>query len=435
MKHQNKNFLMGLLAAMSFININAFAQWTGTNPIWTNSNVGIGTSTPWYLLSLYKDQNAITGVSIDNYNQGTSAGAEFLAQTFGALAQVRVGVNGRNTLSGLAPKIAAGYLYSKNDFYLTTDLGNINFVANQSIIFVPGGTNEFVRITPWKTFGIGTSTPIQTLDVNGRINVTQGVIQKGGAAITNTTDMGLYSLTPGTWMRFVTNGGPIRFFADGGTNTTGGTSLFNIEANGFIGIGTNTPSQKLEIAGNAKLSGTLLGTSFNQTMVATGDLNWSFGGYQSGNNFWMQATYWDTGDNLRGFRILNKGTNDVVFSTNKQNTFIPFGNVGIGTTDTKGYKLAVNGSVVATSVTVKTYATWPDFVFTKEHKLLTISEVEKYINEHKHLPNIPSATEVEKSGINLAQMDAKLLEKIEELTLYILEQNKRIQALESSLKK
>ncbi|ALR31803.1 hypothetical protein ATE47_15360 [Chryseobacterium sp. IHB B 17019] len=70
---------------------------------------------------------------------------------------------------------------------------------------------------------------------------------------------------------------------------------------------------------------------------------------------------------------------------------------------------------------------WADYVFKKDYKLRTLEEVEKHITEKGHLPNIPAADEIVKNGINLAEMDAKLLEKIEELTLYSIEQNKKIQ--------
>ncbi|QIY91091.1 cell wall anchor protein [Chryseobacterium gallinarum] len=70
---------------------------------------------------------------------------------------------------------------------------------------------------------------------------------------------------------------------------------------------------------------------------------------------------------------------------------------------------------------------WADYVFKKDYKLRSLEEVEKHISEKGHLPNIPSAKEVEKNGINLGEMDAKLLEKIEELTLYSIQQNKQLQ--------
>ena len=85
-----------------------------------------------------------------------------------------------------------------------------------------------------------------------------------------------------------------------------------------------------------------------------------------------------------------------------------------------------NGKIFAKEVEVKANV-WADYVFKKDYKLKTLEEVEKHIAEKGYLPNIPSAAEVMEKGINVAEMDAKLLEKIEELTLYSIEQNKRLQ--------
>lgn len=106
------------------------------------------------------------------------------------------------------------------------------------------------------------------------------------------------------------------------------------------------------------------------------------------------------------------------------------GTVGIGTNDTKGYKFAVAGSMIAESIKVKLQGTWPDFVFAKTYDRQTLQETEKHIQEKGHLPGIPSATEVKNNGIDLGEMNAKLLQKIEELTLHLIDQEKRIKELE-----
>ncbi|MEQ9264143.1 MAG: hypothetical protein RLN81_02915 [Balneolaceae bacterium] len=106
------------------------------------------------------------------------------------------------------------------------------------------------------------------------------------------------------------------------------------------------------------------------------------------------------------------------------------GTVGIGTADTFGYKLAVNGTIASKEVKVENTSPWPDFVFESNYDLRTLEEVETYISENKHLPEIPSKAEVTEKGINLGEMDAKLLQKIEELTLYMIEINKRVGQLE-----
>lgn len=102
----------------------------------------------------------------------------------------------------------------------------------------------------------------------------------------------------------------------------------------------------------------------------------------------------------------------------------------MGTPD--GYLLFVQQGILAekVKVAVATTAYWSDYVFDEKYKLKSIEDLESFVKTNKHLPNIPSAEEVVKDGIDMATMDAKLLEKIEELSLYIIQQNKRIEALE-----
>ena len=110
------------------------------------------------------------------------------------------------------------------------------------------------------------------------------------------------------------------------------------------------------------------------------------------------------------------------------------GTIGIGTTNPGSYKLAVNGNIHAREVKVDLVG-WPDYVFTKGYDLPPLAEVEKHILEKGHLINIPSAKEVEENGIQLGEMNKLLLEKIEELMLYTLQQQKEILLLRKQLKK
>jgi hypothetical protein len=102
-----------------------------------------------------------------------------------------------------------------------------------------------------------------------------------------------------------------------------------------------------------------------------------------------------------------------------------------------GYTMAVGGGVITEKVRVATTGTtfWADFVFDKDYKLRTLSEVAQYIKLNKHLPDVPSTADVTKDGIDLAQTQAILLQKVEELTLYVIEQNKKIERLEKKVKK
>lgn len=97
-----------------------------------------------------------------------------------------------------------------------------------------------------------------------------------------------------------------------------------------------------------------------------------------------------------------------------------------------GYKLYVESGILTEKLKVSVLNTsdWSDYVFDKHYKLMPLNDVENYIQQNKHLPNVPSDKQVQEQGIDVAKMDAKLLEKIEELTLYIIQMNKRIDKLE-----
>lgn len=99
------------------------------------------------------------------------------------------------------------------------------------------------------------------------------------------------------------------------------------------------------------------------------------------------------------------------------------GNVGIGTADTKGYKLAVKGNIGAQEIRVEN-GNWPDYVFHKAYPLLSLQETEKFIQVNGHLPEMPPAAEVKNNGIDLSDMNARLLKKIEELTLHMIQLQK-----------
>ncbi len=94
-----------------------------------------------------------------------------------------------------------------------------------------------------------------------------------------------------------------------------------------------------------------------------------------------------------------------------------------------GYKLRVQGKIIAEELRVQLTSTWPDYVFAKDYKLPSLQSLEQYIAKNQHLPNVPAADEVQKSGIALGEMQTKMMEKIEELTLYILELNKKNEAI------
>ena len=195
---------------------------------------------------------------------------------------------------------------------------------------------------------------------------------------------------------------------------------------GNVGIGTTNPSEKLEIY-NSDTSPAVISLKSNRNDLqfvdvgrisakqAAGEIA-RIGMPRSGGSFTGYLTFWTKADN-------NTDLTEKVRINES-------GNVGIGTTNPTN-KLDVNGTIHSKEVKVDMNG-WSDFVFKKEYNLPTLQEVEKHINGKGHLQNIPSEEEVLKNGINLGEMNAKLLQKIEELTLYIIQQEKKnsIQTLE-----
>jgi len=197
-----------------------------------------------------------------------------------------------------------------------------------------------------------------------------------------------------------------------------------VKTNGNIGIATASPDAKLHVKNvngstlDAHLEGFTLIDGINasalfgtNTGAPYGEWGIEYNNYGpiSGLNFWKPS-----GSNGFG--------NYFMFISDQ-------GNVSIGTDDSKGYKFAVKGKMIAEEIVVKLHGNWPDFVFKKEYGLMSLEDVECFIKENSHLPNMPSASEVEEAGIPLGEMNAKLLQKVEELTLYVIELKKEIDIL------
>ncbi|HEV2481011.1 MAG TPA: Ig-like domain-containing protein [Puia sp.] len=103
--------------------------------------------------------------------------------------------------------------------------------------------------------------------------------------------------------------------------------------------------------------------------------------------------------------------------------------IGIGTSNTQGYMLAVNGSAIFTKIKVTSAANWPDYVFKRDYRLPGLPELEQYIASHRHLPELASAETVSKEGQDMGENQAALLKKVEELTLYVIELDKEVKTL------
>ena len=150
---------------------------------------------------------------------------------------------------------------------------------------------------------------------------------------------------------------------------------------------------------------------------------------QNANSFFGIGVY---GSANNGVANMGRGWIGESYNNSYMN-FLPNGDVGIGTATPKE-KLSVNGKIRAKEIKVE-LANWPDYVFEEGYQKLSLSEIEQFIKQNKHLPGVPTARQVEQEGVELGEMNKVLLKKIEELTLLLIDQNKKNQEQDELIKK
>ena len=267
-------------------------------------------------------------------------------------------------------------------------------------IYTPNGTIQGLS-TNNNNVGIGTNTPSDKLTVVGDAQIESNILL-GHTGNTN-------RITSREVNQLLTIAGSDQTTFD--TWSNGWLERMRITNNGNVGIGTNSPSDKLTVAGSAQIENNiLLGHVGNTNRITSREVN------QILTIAGSDQTTFDTWSNgwLERMRITNNG------------------NVGIGTTNPTS-KLTVAGNINSREVKV-TVDAGADFVFDTNYNLPSLDSVDKYIKENKHLPQIASADEMKKDGINLSKMNIKLLQKIEEMTLYMIEMKKDNEQLKNSQK-
>ncbi len=327
--------------------------------------------------------------------------------------------------------------------------------AAAQTLFVPSGTGGIGSSSQSGRVGIGTSNPSVKLDVGGATAAMLGSLSQA------TTFTGL---SGSAWGGIVLGSGingnsPFVAASRNGAGTalslylmTADTARMKVTDTGYVGIGNNSPAQMLHVAGvirsddGFQVDGSTVidnGAGWHRSYGATGWYNGTYGGgWYMSDSTWIRtygnkSIYHNTGT-MRTDGTFQVGSSGSTLNVANGGTFayrtnVLFANtsgaVGIGTTNPGTYKLAVNGAVRAKEVVVD--SNWSDFVFDDDYALPSLDTVAAQIREHKHLPGVPSAAEIQQRGLSVGESQTMIMRKVEELTLYLLQLKKENQALQA----
>ncbi|MEM6831251.1 MAG: hypothetical protein AAF551_12115 [Bacteroidota bacterium] len=381
------NILMGDLASGD--GLRGFSLWSGDRErifINQNGNVGVGTNDPIVKLdirsSLWVGANASDGLFISNN-----------------LDRYGVGV--------------------KNVLIETQNSVPLQIRASGDADLALGSTSEVMRLKGEGNVGVGTTYPQGKLHLHKQENAvnveTVDLVLSQFNGVSKIS--GLYTGTHKGGIAFSTNNGTL-----GDMN-----EHMRITSSGNVGLGTSTPFHKLQIEDGLNMK---IGAGTHTGEPAFFLSRWTGGGdnYQSvilhslsNNTDYGLAFSTTEGTHLDGDY---SGYSPKMYLTQS-------GNLGIGTTN-PSYKLEVFGTIRAKEIRCEA-APWPDYVFEEDYELPSIESIEQFIKSEKHLPEMPTAEEVAADGVALGEMNRLLVQKVEELTLYLIEANKEKEALQETV--
>ncbi|MFN0216687.1 MAG: hypothetical protein ACKVT2_20705 [Saprospiraceae bacterium] len=373
----------------------AFAQWTGSATILpTNSNasVGIGTTTP--LARLH-----VKGAGLNLKLESTTT------------------MNLLGFHSGTTVKGIVGTLGNVNDMNFGTFDGNGSGTVNLVIANLPKLT-----LLPSGFVGIGLTAPATTLHVKSAASDTMPLRIESGSSTINRTEYWLNGARKG-YLRVSTD-------MDFGTSSsgsnklhfvTGGTRRMTVlPSTGYVGIGITNPQNQFHVKGTGipfRLEST--NPAIRMDFYTPDGVKGYAGIFSSNPATPPNMDFGTLGGTLGNVNLVINSTPCLTVFNNS--------NVGIGTVISNPYKLSVNGTIRAKEVRVETG--WADYVFDENFRLRPLAEVEQFIQVNKHLPDVTSAADIQKDGLQVAKQMTEMMQKVEELTLYVIQLDKENAAL------
>jgi hypothetical protein len=443
--------------------------------------IGIGTNTPTEALDIFGNLkvsgngvfggNVVAGGNIKTDFLETKTAGINLTHKSNSLFQQNVYVLGNTGLGNTSPS-------EKLDVTGNTKISGNTFVGGNT--FLTGTLNttglttlNFLQVNQNANFAINLNvvqnTTLNTLTASGLSNFLDNVnIQKNLAVMGNTNLTGTLNTTGLTTLNLLQVNQNANFEKD--VTVLQNTKLNTLTVNSFANFMDNVTFQKnIAVTGNTQLTGTLNTTgattlnslqvnqnanfASNLNVVQNTTLNTTT---TNGVATFVNAANFQNNVTVAGNTSVTgqvQTSTGIVYPDGKMQTeAVIFTSPGVGSLKAldvqqtlvigaqrivsgahTNYKLSVDGKAVFKEAVV-TPLNWADFVFEKEYDLKDLNYVKKYIAENKHLPGVPSETEVKADGINVGEMDAILLKKIEELTLYIIKQEARINSLEQQAK-
>jgi hypothetical protein len=455
--------------------LSSFEILSSTHQAFFRGHVGIGTNNPDQLIHLKGTGNNY--IKFDKPSSALESGlifskagtSQFYFSSAGAADALKIISTGVTNEDGNSPRMQ--FPFSNKNIYMVESGGNVGIgtTAPESKLHVAGGLMSLDGTSPTIYTGSGASELNRYLMImNSPTTATPSGFKAGGVLVSDTYSYANPSKNDlivkgkvGIGTPLTSNPNDYSLFVNGKINATGiyvndqplsasqwVTAGSNVYYTGAVGIGSvfTTNPNNYSLLVNGKVNATELYIN-DQRVVSS---QWT----TEGSNVFYTGVVGigaPVNSNPNNYSLLVNGKINasqlyigdklVVSSqwvTSGGNVYYD-GAVGIGTSlvnNPNGYKFAVNGRIGAKDVRVeKVSVTWPDYVFNKRYELPTLKEVEEYIDEHKHLQDVPSAVEIEKSGHSLGEMDAILLKKIEELTLYVIQQQKEIEALKAQIGK